>query len=106
MVGIRSFLKGGVVFSSLQDAVSIRCSLPDGHVADVLGLCRYGFSDNSGGSLRFFSRWLYERTRGNQSRSGKAGVLTVESVVSAEAIRIVSVIRRASGTGDWQGRHG
>ena len=37
---VRSLLKGGVVFPSLQDAVSIRRSLPHGHVAAVLGLCQ------------------------------------------------------------------
>ena len=38
--GIRAMLKGGVVFASLQQAVSIRRSLPHGHVAAVLGVCR------------------------------------------------------------------
>ena len=41
VAGIRSLLKGGVVFPSLQDAVSIRRSLPHGHVAAVLGLCKH-----------------------------------------------------------------
>ena len=40
VAGIRALLKGGVVFPSLQDAVSIRRSLPHGHVAAVLGLCQ------------------------------------------------------------------
>ncbi|MDE0103811.1 MAG: IS1634 family transposase [Bryobacterales bacterium] len=40
IAGIRSVLKGGVVFDSLDQAVSIRRSLPHGHVAAVLGLCR------------------------------------------------------------------
>ena len=39
VAGIRSLLKGGVVFRSLQEAVSIRRSVPHGHVAAVLGLC-------------------------------------------------------------------
>ena len=37
---IRSVLKGGVVFDSLDEAVTIRRPLPHGHVAAVLGLCR------------------------------------------------------------------
>ncbi len=40
IAGIRSVLKGGVVFDSLDQAVTIRRSLPHGHVAAVLGLCR------------------------------------------------------------------
>ena len=40
VAGIRSLLKGGVAFRSLQEAVSIRRSLPHGHVAAVLGLCQ------------------------------------------------------------------
>ena len=40
VAGIRALLKGGVVFSSLQQAVNIRRSLPHGHVAAVLGLCQ------------------------------------------------------------------
>ena len=40
VAGIRALLKGGVVFPSLQDAVSIRRSLPHGNVAAVLGLCQ------------------------------------------------------------------
>ncbi len=40
IAGIRSVLKGGVVFDSLDQAVTVRRSLPHGHVAAVLGLCR------------------------------------------------------------------
>ena len=35
---IRSFLQGGVVFSSLDQAVTLQRSLPHGHVAALLGL--------------------------------------------------------------------
>ena len=39
VAGIRTLLKGGVAFPRLDQAVSIRRSLPHGHVAAVLGLC-------------------------------------------------------------------
>ena len=38
--GLRAMLKGGVVFQSLSDAVTIRRALPHGHVSAVLGMCR------------------------------------------------------------------
>ncbi len=37
--GIRTLLKGGLAFPRLDQAVSIRRSLPHGHVAAILGLC-------------------------------------------------------------------
>ena len=37
---IRTVVKGGIAFSSLDAAVSIRRAWPHGHVAAVLGLCR------------------------------------------------------------------
>ena len=40
VAGMRTLLKGGVSFASLQQAVSIQRSLPHGHVAVVLGLAR------------------------------------------------------------------
>ena len=39
VAGIRTLLQGGVAFPRLDQAVSIRRSLPHGHVAAVLGLC-------------------------------------------------------------------
>ena len=38
--GIRRVLKGGVVLTSPQEAFAVARSLPHGHVAAVLGLCR------------------------------------------------------------------
>ena len=38
--GIRAMLRGGLVVSSPSKAFSLRRSLPHGHVAAVLGLCR------------------------------------------------------------------
>lgn len=38
--GIRRVLKGGVVLTSAQEAFAVARSLPHGHVAAVLGLCR------------------------------------------------------------------
>ena len=38
--GFRAVLKGGAVFTSIEDAVSIRRSLAHGHVAALLGLAR------------------------------------------------------------------
>ena len=38
--GIRRVLKGGVVLSSPHEAFAVQRSLPHGHVAAVLGLCR------------------------------------------------------------------
>ncbi len=39
IASIRTILKGGVVFESLERAVTLRRALPHGHVAAVLGLC-------------------------------------------------------------------
>ena len=38
--GIRTVVRGGVAFESLEQAVSIRRALPHGHVAAILGTCR------------------------------------------------------------------
>ena len=38
--GIRAIIKGGVVFNRIEDAVSIRRSLPHGHVAVACGIAR------------------------------------------------------------------
>ena len=38
--GFRAVLKGGAVFTSIEDAVSIRRSLAHGHVAAILGLAK------------------------------------------------------------------
>ena len=40
IAGIDAVLRGGVAFRSLGEAVSIRRSLPHGHVAATLGLAR------------------------------------------------------------------
>ena len=37
---VRAWLGGGVVFSTIDDAISIRRALPHGHVAAVLGMAR------------------------------------------------------------------
>ena len=53
---IRAMLKGGVVFASIDEAVTIRRALPHGHVAAVLGTLRaLGMSrilDRKGGRMR------------------------------------------------------
>ena len=38
--GIRTVVRGGVAFESLEHAVSIRRSLPHGHIAAILGTCQ------------------------------------------------------------------
>ena len=39
--GIRTVVRGGVAFESLDHAVSIRRALPHGHIAAILGTCRH-----------------------------------------------------------------
>ena len=56
---IRAMLKGGVVFASIDEAVTIRRALPHGHVAATLGTLRaLGMSrilDRKGGRMRDFA---------------------------------------------------